>query len=316
MGGWAPFSDWFRYEVIARHGGWWVDADGISIRSLRSLSVTAPRVDEAQHVFCTERHRLDRRTIGAVAVPHPQSRLDVDAQAFDSPQDTHNLSGFKTWVKSMRSAGQDICLVTNSHFRAPRGSTFLRHLADQMRERLLRYRQDLEQGGLDAVRKVNAAGHGHAALPGSNIGMTLFQRSVRELLRSGVARHERPCVLHWEVFNPVDATDHKRMLRVLQGEEALMGHWIHTVHTFRQVRDAWRKEGVQGFVCKPRVEDGPLDIQEHEKHQEGQENHVPGPGSEPSTEVLAAVVLPAPTGSLLKRKRVKAPDAAPLSCKT
>ena len=32
----------YDIEVIARFGGWWVDADGVSVRSLRDLTQDAP----------------------------------------------------------------------------------------------------------------------------------------------------------------------------------------------------------------------------------------------------------------------------------
>jgi mannosyltransferase OCH1-like enzyme len=46
--GWAPFSDLFRYAVIAQYGGWWVDADAVSVRSLADFT-------GSEAIVCTER---------------------------------------------------------------------------------------------------------------------------------------------------------------------------------------------------------------------------------------------------------------------
>eukprot|EP00747_Dinoflagellata_sp_TGD_P032410 gnl/TRDRNA2_/TRDRNA2_135966_c0_seq1.p1 gnl/TRDRNA2_/TRDRNA2_135966_c0~~gnl/TRDRNA2_/TRDRNA2_135966_c0_seq1.p1 ORF type:complete len:463 (+),score=82.89 gnl/TRDRNA2_/TRDRNA2_135966_c0_seq1:99-1487(+) len=285
--GWAPFADWFRFEVIARFGGWWVDADGVSVRNLADLGLPD------SPIICTERHRMDRRTVGAVAVPRPgiesdrggdsPQRLDgaamcptdfcevpiadelrsksrAPAKEWQTPPDKQR-GAFFDWAERQRLAGFDVCLITNSHFRIPRpGSSLMRHLADDMRRMLECYASEVEKLGIDAVRQLDANGKAKCSLPTGNIGMLEFQRAARKLLtgtssRTGGTGH--PHVLHWSVFNPVEANEAPRMLRVLSGEETLCGKWIRTVHIFRQVRDEWQRMGHAVPDMVPVVSDEP-----------------------------------------------------------
>jgi len=323
--GWAPFSDWFRYEIMSRFGGWWVDADGVSVRSLRDLEHHDTNGGVGVPIICTERHCLDRRMLGAVAIAAPSTtggNGDVEKVAVEGPLRSgggagagggsavssaqqpeaeavlalqaaeelevrtmvdgrpattalpvappspvlegeilageridlaemassagHRIPAFWDWVRRAEENGRDVCLITNNHFWTPRGTPFMRELAHDMRDMLERYARQVEMKGVGAVRRLRRSGESRSAIPHSNIGMVLFQRAVRRLAGSGAGAGSggRSCacrVLHWSVFNPIDAKDALRMRRVLTGEEVLRGRWVHTVHMFRQVRDEWRR---------------------------------------------------------------------------
>jgi len=278
--GWAPFSDWFRYEVIARFGGWWVDADGVSVRNLASLTPQdAPSLRGSNALlFVTERHRLDRRKLGVCALPDPHDadRVNVRSQprdaasaiaagekgtvaapSFPSAKD-RGIQEWGDWVSRVQESGLDLCLVTNSHFWAPAESPAMRELANDLRKRLEGYAQDVQARGPEAVKT------GCSTIPNGNVGMVTFQRVALRILSapqqpgrgSTVAAH-RPRVLHWLAFNPVEATEAKRMHKVLAGAETLKGRCVYTVHIFRKVRDDWGELGLDVPRLEPQVSEEP-----------------------------------------------------------
>lgn len=233
--GWAPFSDWFRYEVISRFGGWWIDADGINVRQLYALNADVP-------VIATERHRRDRRSLGAVAVPFP-GQSDEPIAAVGSTCESN--AEYRAWIRAVDDAGLDLCLVTNNHFFLPAaGSPMMKELAFEMLQCLKKYAQQLKQHGVSGVQQVDQSGRTVSAIPTGLLGMELFQRKIREAIKSSASA--KPLVLHWSVFNPVEAIEPDRMRRVLQGAEKLRGKWIRTIHLFRQIRDHWGANGTPG----------------------------------------------------------------------
>ena len=273
--GWAPFSDWFRYEVIARFGGWWVDADSISVRNLSGIGAAAEggvwnalAIQDSRPIICTERHRLDRRSRGAVAVRSPYTAYthgrDKVARVMAFVHDgagrgpdgdgtsTNVIARFHAWRKSMEQIGLDVCLVSNNHFYEPRvQSEFMVSLAREMHHRMHRYAADVERLGIVAVRNMSKSG-----IPNGNLGMQLFQRAAKQLLVDGGSEPSfRPTVLHWSVFNPVDATDPMRMHRVLCGVEPLPGAWVRSIHMFNVVRERWTCQGLSVPPMAPVVSD-------------------------------------------------------------
>jgi len=148
---------------------------------------------------------------------------------------------FMNWVQAMAADGMTLGLVTNSHFCVPEpGCPTLKALAAEMATMLERYASMVKRYGVSHVQRVQKNGRSRSPLPNGNIGMAIFQRAVAGLLsRSGKAGHPRPRVLHWSVFNPVDATDPQRMLNVLNGDEDLGSPMSKAIHIFREVRDAW-----------------------------------------------------------------------------
>ena len=252
--GWAPFSDWFRYELLARYGGWWVDVDGVNVRPLQGLCAGAR---QAVPVFCTERHRRDRRTVGAVAVVDP--RKDDFARAGGVPElgdlpPGERQAAFHDWLDSVDRSGLQAGLITNSHFWIPTPrSQLMISLVEQMRSQLVLYAQQVRKHGPSATAKL---GSGRAFT--GNSGMLLFQQEVRRLLQSarrGTA--PTPQVLHWSVFNPIEAVEFDRMRCVLAGEQPLLGSWVRSVHIFRQVRDEWQLRGLAVPTFQVVVSDEP-----------------------------------------------------------
>lgn len=229
--GWAPFSDWFRCEVLQRFGGWWVDADSVSVRNLRHLRAGWR---DRGIILCTERHRRDRRRIGAVSVHQPGRIWQEDRCGAHSAFFSGSMAEFHDWFARVEAAGSGVGLISNSHFWAPRGSPFVAGLAAEMRRTLNKYATQVERMGVPAIRTSS-----QSALPNSVVGMQLFQQAVRRAVRS---RCEPVQVLHWSVFNPVDATDADRMMRVLSGREALCGAGIRSIHVFGKIRTAWKQQ--------------------------------------------------------------------------
>ncbi|CAJ1395044.1 unnamed protein product [Effrenium voratum] len=188
--GWAPFSDWFRFEVLSRFGGWWVDADSVSLRSLRGLQGDA--------LLCaTERHRRDRRTLGAAKL---QGRTWQMAPV--------RLKDFHRWVEEAQG---ELCLVTNNVLFVPQvARPTMREMAQEMREAL----------------------EGYAAQRGRRLsgleGMRVLQRQVRRLKASAESKGGAAVeLLHWSLFNPVEATEARRMYQVLQGQEPVEAFAVH-----------------------------------------------------------------------------------------
>lgn len=290
--GWAPFSDWFRYEVLAQFGGWWVDADGVSVRPLQGLHVNTSDVA----IFCTERHRLDRRSVGAVAVVPPRPAKPVDGVKLVGPGPSGGQAAFFQWAEQVTNAGLEICLVTNNHIYIPRHQLkMMRMLADEMRPLLERYAEEVRQRGVASVRTLTAAGRSNSALPTGTIGMLLFQRAVREeLAKVSHTGLLKPCVLHWSLFNPIEATDPTRMHRVLGGLEELRGDWIRSIHTFRQVRDEWKRSGLSmPTPLLPKVSDVDPPPMEPKRPR----------GPQPPAAPPLVIVEVAASGPLLKRRR-------------
>lgn len=255
--GWAPFSDWVRYEILARFGGWWVDADSVSVQNLEHLQLLRPgrqhggdETHVADLMVATERHRFDRRRVGAVAVLRPwectESASVVGACIAPAVNMNNGRTMFSDWAQRMDAENRDVCLVTNSHFGVSRaGLPAMRELADDMRNVLERYAMEVDKLGSKDVRE-----HGRA-LPHGNIGMLLFQRMVRRLFEM---KAPQAMALHWSVFNPVEATQAQRMRQVLAGAETLVGNWVLSVHIFRQVRDEWQAQGLHCPPLTPRLD--------------------------------------------------------------
>lgn len=297
--GWAPFSDWFRYEVLARMGGWWVDADGLSVRSLRGVSGH----DEDVPIFCTERHRLDRRTVGAIAVEPPQTSAAVESVAGErqkllGPGPSGGLGAFWQWVEQITDVGLEVCLVTNNHIYIPaHGTKMMRCLAEELKGLLDRYATEVQQRGVASVRSLTAAGRANCSLPTGNVGMLIFQRAVREELARTTAPGCGACkpqVMHWSCFNPIEATEGMRMHRILAGTEELLGKWIRTIHIFRQVRDDWKRHSlVMPAPLVPKVSDADPPPMEVKKRKE------PQPAAPPPM-VIREVAIEGPP---LKRRR-------------
>lgn len=240
--GWAPFSDWFRYEILWRYGGWWVDADGVSVRSL--ADVVGPGDD---FIVCTERHRRDRRKVGAVAIADPHKGTaslcerdgPVTSEASATPLAIAGPTNcdFHSWANRVDAAGLDLCLVTNNHFFVRhKEHPIMRALAQYMQSILHAYACDVEARGVDAVRIRSPS------IPNSLVGMVAFQKQIRGLLECSATRGEVR-MLHWSIFNPVDANDALRMRRVLAGEEELRGKRILTIHIFGTNREELQRFG-------------------------------------------------------------------------
>merc|ERR1739848_758023 len=121
-------------------------------------------------------------------------------------------------------------------------------------------------------------GHTKSAVSSGNVGMQLFQKAVTQELLAKKAlvpegfvassSQSMPTVLHWSVFNPIEATEPERMHRVLSGAEELCGKWVKSVHTFRQVRDTWKTMGLPIPVpFAPNISDADP-IRKERKHKE------------------------------------------------
>ena len=221
--GWAPFSDFFRYETLYRYGGWWIDADSVAVRRL-------PQGDDAV-VVATELWKRDRRRIGVVSLD-PLARVDTSAQCCPAPP-------FFEWAAQASGQGRVLGLVTNSHMRAPRGSLLLLHLAEAMRAALEKYAQG-------------------AALTSGLLGMQLLQREIRSRLQAratsldGEAIH----VMHWTVCNPVAAGDAPAMRDMLSSSPSkMLPAFTSVIHIFRVTRDRWRERGEDVPVIRVDVEE-------------------------------------------------------------
>ncbi|CAK0910991.1 unnamed protein product [Prorocentrum cordatum] len=316
--GWAPFADWFRYEVMARHGGWWVDADSISVRNLARLTDGPPLAP------ISGRHRGDRRTVGAVALPDPYAPAEaelhrwsaelppVDRQAQPSPgspgvRSAHPRAAFCGWAARLATAGWRVGLITNSHFFVPPARcSLMRPLADEMRSLLERYAAEVEMRGKEAVTGLDSRGQALCALPTGIVGMQAFQRFAQKLMRESAcsAAVDRPLVLHWCVFNPVDANDPDRMHRVLAGDEILRGRWVHAIHIFRIVRDEWERRGMPAPVLRPvTCDDPPSTPDAREAARRPARRAVRSAAAPQALAELPVRELPAPSGPLLKRRR-------------
>lgn len=290
--GWAPFSDWFRCEVIYRHGGWWVDADSFNVRGLRD-------VGNSPFIVCTERHRRgDRRLLGVVGVPppYPTREHDRDDNSCDlwllpsgkCKDRCCSLAAFYKWSERVNNAGADVCLVTNNHFRARPGNPTVLAIGKEIRSALDQYAKEVEERGKDNITVVDRRGYANCALPQGTFGMKLFQKHIKLLLASAP---RSVSVLHFSVFNPVDATDADRMFRVFNGEETVCGQWVKSIHIFREVRDAWSAKGnvVPQLLVKT-SDENPLVQPNKRKHtkKKAAANHA---------------LVPRPVGPLLKRRR-------------
>lgn len=245
--GWAPFSDYFRYLVMARYGGWWVDADSVSVQNLRALTRHATRAPYM--VICTERHRGGLHRLGTVAVDPKGRRAAI---RYEHSSDRK----FGQWAGRMRKAGMNVCRITNNHFfvGAP-NSSLMQSLADEMKSRLEAYIQSSERCRRDSLQQRSVCG-----LPHGNIGMKLFQDAVADLLpcrrmtakgHPNIANRNAPYICDSLMFNPIDATSADRMWSVLNGDEKLSDCRIVSIHVFRQVRDAWSEQGRAPPAMKP-----------------------------------------------------------------
>eukprot|EP00435_Cladocopium_sp_Y103_P031743 s2138_g8.t1 len=219
--GWAPFSDWFRYELLGRlptssTAVGWVDADSFCLRNLREIL----EADHCPLVLGSERHRRDRRTLGAVVLKSNCAERWSAAPV--------KLQEFHRWSK----AQPDLCLVTNNLLlrRSSVGS-----VVEPTREMFRRMAEEMRS----ALRS------GQRGIRGTH-GMTLLQRAVRQ------AGPRRVRILHWSVFNPVQATEASRLHRCLQGHDVALPRKAVALHIFRQVRDEWIKLGLPMPKMKPR----------------------------------------------------------------
>lgn len=61
-GGFAAFSDWFRYQLLYLKGGWWVDMDSVC---LQYFDISK------DYCFCTERSKGFEQIIGSAFVKAP-----------------------------------------------------------------------------------------------------------------------------------------------------------------------------------------------------------------------------------------------------
>eukprot|EP00928_Gymnodinium_smaydae_P037639 TRINITY_DN26095_c0_g1_i1.p1 TRINITY_DN26095_c0_g1~~TRINITY_DN26095_c0_g1_i1.p1 ORF type:complete len:429 (+),score=28.94 TRINITY_DN26095_c0_g1_i1:92-1378(+) len=308
--GWAPFSDWFRYEVLARYGGWWVDADGVSVRNLRDLT---PSLDSGTSlVVCTEMHRLDRRSLGAVGVAFPgseaKSTVSVTPEIPTGLSQREQIQKYRSWIDLTFAAGLDVCLVTNNHiFVAQPKSLIMLELAKTMLALLEKYAAEVESHGVEAVKQLRN-GSSWCAISSGLVGMQEYQRCVRRLLEKtsqseGLASQIRPQLLHWAVFNPVSAKDPLRMHRVLAGRETLKGSWVRSVHIFRQVRDEWKTQRLGLPSMTPVTSDENPPAEELRPPREKRESRTQVP--------IVVREVPAPTGWLLKRYKSASGRPAP-----
>eukprot|EP00929_Paragymnodinium_shiwhaense_P113130 TRINITY_DN81399_c0_g1_i1.p1 TRINITY_DN81399_c0_g1~~TRINITY_DN81399_c0_g1_i1.p1 ORF type:complete len:737 (-),score=173.60 TRINITY_DN81399_c0_g1_i1:92-2302(-) len=275
--GWAPLSDWLRYEIMARFGGWWVDADSVSVRSLQGLAGSRPAAagaaEEETLVLCTERHRMNRCTLGAVAV---QDTAEVHSAASLGKRQvllmpdirgvapTLRRKAFSTWAADVKSHGENVGLLTNNHFYVGRaGRAVMLKMAQQMKRLLLQYAEKVDRLGVAAVQQRCEGGGGdYKTMKSGNTGMSVFQQTIRQLLypssakSTGISGSWRVRILHWSAFNGVDATEAERMHRVLDGREAVRDHRVLSLHIFRQVRDVWTRMGRKMPCMVPAVATG------------------------------------------------------------
>jgi hypothetical protein len=145
---------------------------------------------------------------------------------------------FRDWVKRIQGDGYAVGLITNNHFRMPPGSQIMAELAVEMRKRLEKYAHEVKTQGLSWVRATGSDGRTKSALPTGNVGMHLFQTKVRDSI---LAAPSWTRVLHWEMFNPIDATEEDEMYQILAGNKVIYGKWVRSVHIFRKIRDVWDK---------------------------------------------------------------------------
>eukprot|EP00434_Breviolum_minutum_P025594 symbB.v1.2.022612.t2/scaffold2017.1/size92264/3 len=81
-------------------------------------------------------------------------------------------------------------------------------------------------------------------------GMKLLQRAVREATPKTRVR-----LLHWSVFNPIEATEAKKMHQYLENQDVNLPQEACALHIFRKVRDEWRKLGLP-MPKMPRLHEG------------------------------------------------------------
>ena len=147
------------------------------------------------------------------------------------------LADLQEWRIQQSNCGKDPCLLTNSHFRFPQGSHLIRECAQELLTLLERYADQVRTRSVAWCQKpdtTNLARGQRCALPNGLMGMRIFQKVMsRELKAAFAEKKERRTgeaavepvvngmamvVLHWQVFNPVEATQHERMYSVLLGE--------------------------------------------------------------------------------------------------
>jgi len=320
--GWAVFSDLFRYELLARQGGWWVDGDSVSVRSLKDL--TADSI-----VVCTERHRGDRRSTGAVAVPDQDITEELGASAkfmippeVEEHDDEGTLDG-NTGAKCLRilhewlrctvlPAKYDPCLITNSHIYVPAAAKeWMSELARDLRGVLEHYAESVRKKGVAFVQRRKDFPRG-----GGLVGMVAFQKAIRTLLRNELklrsSERTLSChVVHWRVFNPIEAIDAAGMADVLAGREVLKGSSVRSLHIFRQVRDYWQERGARMPPLSVQVSD-----ETPTKHVSVKRERTSRPEKPIETREVAS-----DGGPLLKRQRIRplvgtAAEASPLGAST
>jgi len=224
---WSTFSDLFRYELLFQQGGWWCDADSISVQCLYSAGFA----NDNSHVFATEKWRPGGYRNIIFAVPKPGTASAGERPEFingGTRQET------KAWRESWEDAPVHCCVLTNSHIRAPQGSQLMRACADILRPLMEAYSEQVSehQLGDEAV---------DWALPTGGEGLRIFQEQVATSIveGGGIADEFLAAVQHYAVFNPVEIEDFPGGMRVLKGDRHIPSCTC-TAHFFGMIRDSWK----------------------------------------------------------------------------
>lgn len=76
LGSWAPFSDWFRFALLYKHGGIWADTDIICLRPF----------DIPPNTYCGETD--DKASIGFISMEKAHPLAKYMADACEDPRNT------------------------------------------------------------------------------------------------------------------------------------------------------------------------------------------------------------------------------------
>ncbi|MCH5716246.1 glycosyltransferase [Niabella hibiscisoli] len=87
-GSYAAFSDWFRYELLYKYGGWWTDMDVVCLKHFNT---------EEDYAFATELFGIDNCVVATsnIKVP-PKSKLMEDClDAIQKIEDLPSINWFE-----------------------------------------------------------------------------------------------------------------------------------------------------------------------------------------------------------------------------